>query len=265
MAEGKGRAPRPAAAKRVPAAKKPPARKGARPNISAASRKREADARKRRTAEKKRVAEEKRLAGELDLARDGVTAAQKTIESAEVYLAIFKDWTRGFDYAALSATHGLGIRRCKQIVTELRGSRLKVMQVNDPMFGLRTAQDMVLHWTTAISDYAELAGNTSNEHIKLGAMRDRDRAMGQFLSLMQELGLLPKHLGTLKVQADLVAFADAMLDALEAADVDEQVISSVIELMDLRVRSTTQGLVLDLGAGAFGDDDAIEGTARDAA
>lgn len=236
MAEGKKAAPSRGTRKQ---AKKP----------MTAVQKQAAAKRQRALREREARKEEARLAGELELARDGLaeatTPAARTVENATLYLSIYADWGRGYSYDALSAEHGLGVRRCKQIVHELRGVRLSALAVHDPLFGLRTAEDLVLHWSTAISEYAKLS-KSKNEGIALGAMRDRDRAMTQFTSLMQELGLLPKHLGTLRFQRDAIELADTLITVMEERGVSQDVIAAVVESIDMQVRGDRGRLELDL-------------------
>jgi hypothetical protein len=224
-------------------AKKPKARK---PKVTAAQRRRAASERK----------EAKRIEGELELARDGLTQAPPekgpavtTIENAEKYKSIYIDWAEGYDYAALSEKHGLGMRRIRQIVADLRQANLRILNVDDPLFGLDAAQDLILRWSHSISGYAQLARGTKNENIKLGAMRDRDRAMTQFGTLLQELGLMPKHLGSLRVVEDWVTMIDALLEEMDTVGIDLDVQRKLVE-------------AVELARGGGGD--VWEGTGRDA-
>lgn len=213
--------------------------------------KRKAKTAKRSTAARRREAERKRLEREMDLARDGLTGAAKTVENADLYRQIYMDWARGMTYADLAERHGLGMRRCQQIVGELRASRLDVFGVSDPLFGFQQAQNLVLHWTTAISDYAKLAVEAKQDSVRLGAMRDRDRALQQFTQTLQELGWLPRNLGTLRFQADAIQMVETLLDVLEENKVPEQVIRLAVEAMELRVQKDRGKLRLDMRSGAI--------------
>jgi hypothetical protein len=229
------------------------AKKAAKPKPGAKSK--SAAVRRQRAAERK---EQKRLEEELGAARDGLTTgAAKTIEHADLYRAIYVDWAEGYDYGALAEKHGLGIRRCQQIVSELRRSRLSVLRIDDPLFGLETAQDLILRWSHAISGYAKLARDTTNDNVKLGAMRDRDRAMQQFAELLQELGLLPKQLGTLRVVEDWMGLIDTLLEKMDELGIPVDVQRELVAAVEVRVEEREKGGRLQLAQGVW------EGSARE--
>lgn len=248
--------------------KKPAARRGAaatgkgkakpkaktKTQLSAAAKRREAAIRK----------EQRRRDSEMALAKDGLTkdpeakGAAKTLENAELYKAVFVDWSRGLSYDQLVEEHGLSIRRCQQIVQELRDARINVLGLSDPMFGLRQAHSIVLHWITAISDYAKLAKSASQDSVKLGAMRDRDRALEQFTGVLQELGVLPKHLGTLRVQEDFIGVMETLLDKMDELEIPHDVQRQLVEAVELRVVKRREGkLALATGGGDVIDADSV--------
>jgi hypothetical protein len=167
-----------------------------------------------------------------------LTGPAQTIERAEVYKGIMRDWARGYSYAALSEIHGLSERRCMEVVESLRGTRLTRLGLNDPLFGVKFAQDLVIQKSAAVAEYALLADDCAKpgqEHIRLGYLKQRDAALESFTTLVQELGWLPKHLGTLNVQMDAVQMAEAMLDTMDELGVEEDVQRAIVEAIELRV------------------------------
>lgn len=210
----------------------------------------------KRKARREQLAEEKRLAGEMDLAKQGLTGAARTIENARLYVELYTDWAFGMSYMMLAEKHKLGVRRCEQIVQAMRGTGLADIQMDDPLFGLREAQDLLILRKTAISEYAKLARETQNENIRLGAMRDRDRAAGEYLSMLQELGIVPKHLGILSQQTDFLALVDALLDGMEEEGIPVDVQRRMVERVELRSVVSQGRVQVQLGAGEVVDAEA---------
>jgi hypothetical protein len=204
-----------------------------------------AEKRKRAAARRKVKAEAARIAAmspaELvaeEEAQQAKSGPEQTIERAQTYRAIMRDYARGLSYPALSAKHNLSARRCQEVVEALRGSELSRLGLDDPLFGVKFAQDLVVRRAAAISEYTELADGCTTkglEHIRLGFLKQRDAAVQAFTELVQELGWLPRHLGTLNVQMDAIQMAEAMLDTMDALGVEEDVQRAIVEAIELRV------------------------------
>jgi hypothetical protein len=232
MADGAKKTPGRAGSKQG-AKRKPP------PKLTAAEKRKRAAARRKAAAEAKRIAE----LSPLELVQEEEATRRKsgpeqTIERAQTYKAIMRDYARGLNYAALSAKHGLSESRIGEVVEALRGSELSRLGLDDPLFGVKFAQDLVQRRAAAISEYTELADNCTTagqEHIRLGFLKQRDAAVQSFTELVQELGWLPRHLGTLNVQMDAIAMAEAMLDTMDALGVEEDVQRAIVEAIELRV------------------------------
>jgi hypothetical protein len=226
-------------------------------NPDAERRRLEAIERRRAAAEAKRKAREDEADSEaLEMARSGeLTGAAVVIERAELYMQVFADWGAGMDFPTLAKRHNMSQRNVQRVVSELRGQRLNVMRLGDPLVGLRIAQDLVMRWSAAISQYANLAAETDHDGVRLGALRRRDEALESFTQLMQELGYLPKHLGTLRVQEDFLGLMDTLLDKMDQLGVDMEVQRALVEAVELRATPQRGSSRLALGVGA----DVIDG------
>lgn len=207
-----------------------------------------------RTAEEEAEALERARTGEL-------TGAAGTVQRAEMYMQMFVDWGSGMDLPTIAKRHGIGLRRAETVISELRSQRLNAMRLGDPLVGLRIAQDLVMRWSSAISEYAKLAAETDHDGVRLGALRRRDEALESFTQLLQELGYLPRHLGTLSVQSDFLALIDTLLDKMDEMGVDHDVQRALVESVELRAVQQPGSSRLALGL----DDDVIEGRLSDAA
>lgn len=244
-----------------------PARKaGAKPKAKATGageprrRKSETDAaykrrvaawRKKRDAEKERA---KQAAVESDpagAAEQELTGPAKTVENGALYLAIYKDWARGLTFDALSAKHTLSPRRCQEVVESLKGRRIQRLGLANPLYGSQLARELILRYTASVSEYAELATGVtepSMAHVKLGYLKRRDEAMDKFKDLMQELGYLPRNLGTLHVQEDFIGLMETLLDGMDELGVPVDVQRQLVERVELRVVQQRDGR-LGLAAG----------------
>jgi hypothetical protein len=188
--------------------------------------------------------------------------AARTVENAKLYQEVMRDWTRGYTFDGLAAKHKLSAERCRQIVDDLKGSRLMRLGVTDPLFGARVVNDLLLRHSAAVGEYAQLADATPRNQpgVKLAALKQRDQALREFTDLMQELGYLPRHLGQLTALSDLIGMAEAAIDVLEQHKVPEAVIRALIEAMELRVRRQRGGgLALDMS----GPHETVNGTAEE--
>jgi hypothetical protein len=194
-----------------------------------------------------------------DEAAEELRGAAKTIVTAELYKAVMRDWTRGMSEGKLSEKHGLSPRRVRQIVDELRGTELTRLGVGDPLFSVKFAQRLVLQRSAAVSQYAELAEDApeSQPQVKLGYLRLRDQALDAFTALVQELGWLPRHLGTLNTMMDAMQMAEAMLEVMDREGVAIDVQRAIVEAIELRVVRRGPGLAL-AGVGPVMDGTAID-------
>lgn len=199
-------------------------------------------------AKRKRLAAARKAQHDLEsdpaAAVEALSGAAKTVETAELYMDLFSSWLRGMTPDALSAKHGLSIRRINEVIASLRQHRLTTTALNNPLYGSQLARDLVLRHQARVSEYAELADKVTDEklmHVKLGFLKRRDESLDEFRDLMQELGYLPKHLGTLRVQEDFMGMVDELLEGMQELGVDEQVQRALVERVELRVQRQRDG------------------------
>lgn len=189
------------------------------------------------------------------------TGAAKTILNAALYRKVFRMWTQGWAIADLADEHGLSERRVGQIVDDLRGSALTRLGVGDTLFSVKFAQRLVLQRSAAVAQYARMAEKLGDDlnvaHIKLGYLKQRDEALSKFTELVQELGWLPKHLGTINTQMDALQMAEVLLEVMDQQGISIEVQQIVVESIELRVVRRGPGLAL---AGVGPD---LEGFAAD--
>jgi hypothetical protein len=169
--------------------------------------------------------------------------AGRTVKQAATYAKVWADWAQGMDWATIAARNKLGERRCEQIVDEMRASRIAGLRIKDPLGALRIAEDLLLQRQAAVSQYAVEAANTPDAEraVRLGFLKRRDEALGSLIQLLQELDVLPKHLGTLRVQEDFLTLVDALLDKMDELGLALDVQRALVEAVELRVASGADG------------------------
>lgn len=163
--------------------------------------------------------------------------AAKTVENAEMYKSLMRDWARGYDLAGLAEKYLITTARVSQIVESLKGTHLTRLGVGDPMFGVKFAQDLIARHAAAVSEYTKLADDAPESQIgvKLGALKRRDEALDRFTNLVQELGWLPRHLGTLNVQMDALAMAEVLVEKLTEHGIADAIVDDIVGAIELRV------------------------------
>jgi hypothetical protein len=181
--------------------------------------------------------------------------AAGTVETAELYRAIYTDWVQGWSWHALAVKHGLSERRCQEVVEDLRDSNVSVLGMRDQRMGLRIAEDLILRRNEAISQAAELAQEArerGNLSVALGALRRRDEAIGELTALLQALGYLPRNLAGLAWKWDVIEMAETAIAVLNDGNVPQEIQERFVRAMDLRTKPDPSGsLELDMRVPAY--------------
>jgi hypothetical protein len=234
---------------------------GGRRKLSAAEKRRRAAERRRLRAEMAETERRAALSASELIAEDEAGQAKgaaRTLVNAELYRTVYREWAEGMSYEDLSERHGLSRRRISEVVEDLKGARLVSLGVGDPLFSVKMAQQLVLQRSAAVSQYTRLAAEVteaSMAHVKLGSLKQRDAALSAFVELIQELGWLPRHLGSINVQMDALQMAEVLLEVFDAHSVPMDVQQAVVEAIELRVIKRGDRLALaGVGPEMLGDE-----------
>jgi hypothetical protein len=175
-----------------------------------------------------------------------LTGAARTLMTAALYRDVFRRWTEGWSATDLADKYDLSERRVEQIISQLRGTELTRLGVGDTLFSVKFAQRLVLQRSAAVGQYARLAEEApeNQPQLKLGYLRLRDEALTKFTDLVQELGWLPKHLGTINTQMDALQMAEVLLEQMDAQGISVEVQRVIVEAIELRVVRRGAGLAL---------------------
>ena len=110
------------------------------------------------------------------------TAAQKVERDAR----LVADRARGLGWTKLAEKYGITVRQCQNIWADRGPSEPRAE--SDPVAELRDEIDFL---DAAIEEYAELAQDTANDSIHLGAIKARVDAQKRRIELKRLYGLLP--------------------------------------------------------------------------
>jgi hypothetical protein len=121
-----------------------------------------------------------------------------------------------------------------------------------------------------VSQYARLAEEVPDDpnmlHLRLGFLKQRDAALTAFTELVQELGWLPRNLGTLNVQMDAMQMAEVLVEKLVEHGVGDAIVDDIVQAIELRVARTEAGRlalapvgphVIDVEEVGDGDDEGV--------
>jgi hypothetical protein len=171
--------------------------------------------------------------------------AARTIVNGAVYKRMMREWTLGVSYEDLADRYGLSVNRVQTIISDLRESHLTRLGLDDPMFSVKFAQRLVVQRSAAVSQYARLAEEVPDDpnylHVRLGFLKQRDAALSAFTELVQELGWLPRNLGTLNVQMDAMQMAEVLVEKLVEHGVGDAIVDDIVQAIELRVARTEAG------------------------
>ncbi|HTE60659.1 MAG TPA: hypothetical protein VK631_09945 [Solirubrobacteraceae bacterium] len=169
--------------------------------------------------------------------------------------AVWLDWLDGLQMPAIAAREKLSVPTVERIVAAYRSAGARVRPGIAEQ--LLMAHDLVEKHARLIERFELLACDPSAQkqpQVVLAALKAKSDALERWKNLVQELGWLPKNLGTLKFQMDAVSMADALIDVMDERGVPEDVQREMIEAIEMRVSRREDGrLTVDLGAEQYAE------------
>lgn len=135
---------------------------------------------------------------------------------------------RGLGWAQIARTYGLTVRRVQQIFAAWRQEN-KTLRHQDP---LDIVDELLEQYQGAAEELALVAVNADNTSARVGAIRARMEAMKNIAELLQAVGVLPKDLGTLRVEMDVRYVAETILRVFDEEDVPERVQQRILQVLE---------------------------------
>lgn len=147
------------------------------------------------------------------------TAGQKVERDAR----LVADRARGLGWTKLGEKYGITVRQCQNIWADRGPSEPKAE--SDPVAELRDEIDFL---DAAIEEYAELAQDTANDSIHLGAIKARVDAQKRRIELKRLYGLLPRD-GEHTLMAEIAELFDIVFLILERRGVGWEIQQEIID------------------------------------
>ena len=142
--------------------------------------------------------------------------------------AIVADRARGLQWRTVADRYGLSERQCRAIWTEAQAVR-RTDHVQDAE---AIVHDVIASLDALVEDLALLSEGTSNDSVRLGAIKARMQAVEQRFGVMRAAGLLPPTWEALRVDLDGRKVAQRIFDVFEAHGVDEVVKDDVLAAVE---------------------------------
>ena len=124
---------------------------------------------------------------------------------------LITDRARGQSWSHLSSQYGLGVARCKEIYEGWRKQNPTTYRGRPAIEVVQQSLERLEAW---IEQLADLASVTEGDMVKIAAINAQADKLQRATALMQETGILPKDLGTLRIEIDVQVLTDRLMRAL---------------------------------------------------
>lgn len=141
---------------------------------------------------------------------------------------IVVDWLRGMDLPALGAKWNLSERRLQEIIAVFREQHKPVHRGADPIDVVYQFLDRYHAW---IAQLAEIADQAENDSARVGAVNSQMAAQHRMAELMQATGLLPRNLGTLRLELDVRVLTQKLVKVLKDHDAPPELMEAIVEVL----------------------------------
>lgn len=152
------------------------------------------------------------------------TAEEREVRNQQIIV----DWLRGMDYPALSAKWNLSERQLKEIIARFREHHKPVHEGADPIDIVYTMLDRYSAW---ISQLAVIADEADADSARVGAVNAQMSAQNKSAELMQATGLLPKNLGTLRLELDVRLLTQKLIKVLNDHEAPIELKEAIVEVL----------------------------------
>jgi hypothetical protein len=141
---------------------------------------------------------------------------------------VIADRARGLPWAHIAERHGVTERQCRNIWSQRRQAGEGVHGVDWQALVL----DAIATYEAAIEDLACLADSTGNDAVKLGAIKARVSVVGDRLSFLRTVGLLPSDPQTAAARQDMEATVAAIFQVFDRYGLPDEAADEVLEIVE---------------------------------
>jgi hypothetical protein len=148
-------------------------------------------------------------------------AREKVSRDAEIVSAR----ASGLPWSEIAAEHGISCRQCRTIVSEF-GKAGITPRLRDPV---EVVDQMLERYEAFQERLIDIADTATNDSARVGAIKAAMDAMKAQAELMQAIGVLPRDLGRMAVEIDVVQTAMAAIEVLARNGVPVEVQRELVE------------------------------------
>lgn len=134
---------------------------------------------------------------------------------------------RGISYSQLARTYGLSKQRVQQIHHEYRKENPTIRQQR----AVQIVDDLLEGYAADIEELALVSATTPSDSVRVASINARMTARNKTADLLQEMGVLPKDLGEIRLQLDAEVTAKRVINILKQHKVPGEVRDALLSAM----------------------------------
>ncbi len=148
---------------------------------------------------------------------------------------------RGISYTQLARTYGLSKQRVQQIHHEYRAENPTIRQQT----AVAIVDDLLEGYAADIEELALLSATTQSDSVRVGAINARMAARNKTTDLLQEMGVLPRDLGQIRVEMDARVTAKRVINILKQNKVPGEVRDALLLAMQNEEEAVIEAQVVE--------------------
>jgi hypothetical protein len=112
---------------------------------------------------------------------------------------VIESRSKGRSWAGVCEDSGLSLGQVKRVWKKFVDEGKLEVQTEDP---IAVVFEQITRYDVMIEELADLSKNSDNDSARVGAIRARAQVMREQIELLQAVGLVPKQLGSLKIELE---------------------------------------------------------------
>jgi hypothetical protein len=142
---------------------------------------------------------------------------------------LVEDSLRGASEAALAERYKITDRMVRIVMSEWRNAEKPTMAGRNPIEIVWEAVDRYQAWIAQLADVA--ADGKTQDSVRVGAINAQVSTQDKLLDLLQKSGILPRDLGELRIQADVMFLSRQLVEVFERHNVSSDVTKDVLNVL----------------------------------
>lgn len=142
---------------------------------------------------------------------------------------LVEDSLRGGSEEALAERYGITDRQVRNVMKEWRETEKPTMAGRHPIEIVWESVDRYQAW---IGQLAEIAADPKvQDSVRVGSINAQVSTQDKLIDLLQKSGILPRDLGELRIQADVMFLSKRLVEVFERHNVSHSVTEDVLKVL----------------------------------